>query len=322
MLLEIKEIDRRNPTGRGKKPRVMVFKCDECSCTFERRYSRYSLNVPHYCTQECSRKHLSGIGARGGEIVISPCVQCGVEVKRLNCTSVHNKNTFCSRDCVNRWQSDHPEAFEAQLIAMHTPEVAKKISDKAIERMSQPGYVHSQTGLKRSEKTRALLRQRKLENPPAGEKNGMWGREQSVEAREKMSDAVSQRIIDGRYHPYGTRNVKGYYTSNRDNKIRFYRSSWELAMMKYLDESTVVNTWDSECVRIPYRYDGQRWYVPDFIVTFSDGHREMWEIKPREFINSEKVLLKADAARKYCEQNDIREYKILTGDSLREMNVL
>ena len=206
---------------------------------------------------------------------------------------------------------------------MHTLEAVQKISERALERTHAPGYVHPQTGLKRSDETRALLRQHHAENPLIGEKNGMWERSHTAEARNKMSEAVSQRILDGRFKPYGTRNVKGYHTSIRDRKERFFKSSWEHAVMLWLDANPDVATWDYECVRIPYYYDDhKRWYVPDFIVTFVDGHREMWEVKPKEFVGSEKNVLKEEAARAWCPQNGIGSYRVLTGGDLRVMEII
>jgi len=83
-------------------------------------------------------------------------------------------------------------------------------------------------------------------------------------------------------------------------------------MMQRLDAEPTIKSWDYECVRIPYYYgENKRWYVPDFIVTFADNHREMWEVKPKAFHESEKVRLKAEAARAFCVEHDINLYRLL-----------
>ena len=205
---------------------------------------------------------------------------------------------------------------------MHTPESAAKISAKALERTSRPGYVHSQTGLRRSEETRALLRQRKEENPLTGEKNGMWGKHHTDKSRDQMSEKHADLLVKGLQRPYGRNSQKGIFVT-KDNRSFYSKSGWELATMKWLDASADVTSWDYESVRIPYYYnDNKRWYVPDFLVTFTDGHREIWEVKPKEFIDNEKQNLKSDAAREFCSINGISEYKLLTGDLLREKSVL
>jgi hypothetical protein len=65
------------------------------------------------------------------------------------------------------------------------------------------------------------------------------------------------------------------------------RSTWETAMMKWLDSNPSVLKWSSECLEIPY-YDvvkkKNRRYFPDFtmVVKDVDGKESTWviEIKP------------------------------------------
>lgn len=322
MLLEIKTGQRTNPSGRGCAPQICVLKCDVCGHVYERNFS-YRKQKIHRCSKACVYGHRKsdGLGGHGGAVREEPCSSCKKVVKAQ--ASAAGKRLFCDRGCYAQWRSDHPEEYAENTVAMHTQEVAKKISITRKANCAKPGYVHSQTGLKRSEKTRALLRQRKKENPPTGEKNGMFGRKHTKEAREKMSDAVSQRIVEGRYQPYGTRNMKGWLISEKTGDRHFFRSSWEEATMRYLDTCDDVKTWDYEPMRIPYyQNDNKRWYVPDFIVTFQNGSREMWEVKPKEFVNSERTLLKSEAARGWCSKNDIRSYRLLTGDDLREIRAI
>lgn len=93
--------------------------------------------------------------------------------------------------------------------------------------------------------------------------------------------------------------------------------------MRWLDSNDDIVEWNYECVRIPYYYNGnKRWYVPDFIVIFRDGHREMWEVKPKFHRNAQRVVLKIDAAKNWCRQNDVSAYQLLTGDVLREMGII
>ena len=66
-----------------------------------------------------------------------------------------------------------------------------------------------------------------------------------------------------------------------------YRSSWEHAVFRMLDNNPGVVKWASESVHIPYINpftQRQTIYVPDILVIFQDNankqHSEMWEIKP------------------------------------------
>jgi len=75
-----------------------------------------------------------------------------------------------------------------------------------------------------------------------------------------------------------------------------YRSSWELRVMKYLDDHPYVLEWASEELAIPYKspIDGKfHRYFPDFLVKMKDKDGKicvrMLEIKPANQSKSPKV---------------------------------
>jgi hypothetical protein len=121
-----------------------------------------------------------------------------------------------------------------------------------------------------------------------------------------MSEARSQLIIDGKFFAYGTRNKKGWYTSSKVDRSYFYRSSWEEAVMQWLDRCPNVVTWEYETLRIPYFYEKegcQRWYVPDFVIIWNSGLCQVVEVKPKEFVETDRVRLKREAAERWCAVN-------------------
>lgn len=76
----------------------------------------------------------------------------------------------------------------------------------------------------------------------------------------------------------------------------YYRSSWELAFMRFCDNNPAVQQWASESIKIPYRdpLTGKNTiYVPDFFVVYVDKdnkkHAEVIEIKPANQTLIEKV---------------------------------
>jgi hypothetical protein len=83
----------------------------------------------------------------------------------------------------------------------------------------------------------------------------------------------------------------------------FYRSSWELAIMTFLDTHPSVVQWASESIRIPYKnpLTGKNsQYVPDFLVLYKDkGGRqraELVEVKPKKEALLENAKSKRDKA--------------------------
>jgi hypothetical protein len=71
------------------------------------------------------------------------------------------------------------------------------------------------------------------------------------------------------------------------NTLPRYRSSWEMAFMKFCDNNPSIQKWASESIKIPYRdplTGRQTVYVPDFLIVYVDKHLkkhvELVEIKP------------------------------------------
>ena len=325
MLIEIKEIARTNPTARGVIPKICVLKCDACDVVFERNFSYRKLNA-HYCSSLCSRnsRKVNSLGSRGGEVIESTCMTCD---KHMSYRKIGNERKWgktCSRKCYGVYRSEHPELYVANTNSMHTSESHQKISLALKENSSQPGWTAHWQGRKHSTKTIEKIRQTKRNNPPIGSKNGMFGRRHTQVARDAMSDKHTLAIVTGVRRVYGKNNHHhGDYVSIKTSRTHHYRSSWELATMKWLDVDESVTTWNYECQRIPYTYnENKRWYVPDFLIEFSDGHKEMWEIKPKEFVESSACKLKTQAAQAFCSSNVIDLYVILTKNDLVSRGIL
>lgn len=119
------------------------------------------------------------------------------------------------------------------------------------------------------------------------------------------------------------RNI-GDYSSKKGGVCKF-RSSWERAYFEYLDRSEDVVSFLSEELRIPYvsnkRTGKIRNYIPDLLVTYSDGHRELVEIKPKRRLDNPKNVKKFLAARSWCLQNSC-SFVVLTEVELKSMGLL
>ena len=114
-----------------------------------------------------------------------------------------------------------------------------------------------------------------------------------------------------------------------------YRSSWELYMMNFFDQSPSVLQWASESIRIPYKnpFDMRqtKQYVPDFLVLYIDKfgkkHAELIEVKPKKEAILEQAKSKRDkaflilnsakwqAAMKYCAKNGLT-FRVMTEDDI------
>jgi hypothetical protein len=110
---------------------------------------------------------------------------------------------------------------------------------------------------------------------------------------------------------------KGSFYSIKNKRKFFYRSSWEMKYMKYLEDCPDILTYQYESLRLPYFYrNKRRWYIPDFVV----GNKII-EIKPKYFVNRRRNLAKFAIARIYCAANNM-SFEIITEEELKKIGVI
>jgi len=240
-----------------------------------------------------------------------------------------NNNIFCSRECYGRHRTENQKLYGIHdyVERMSRPEVVEKRTKTLKESYASGKIAHPMLGKKHSKETKEKIGKAN-KGKCAGSKNPMFGGH-TTETKEKMSNTRSRLIIEGKVKAYGSNKHKsGRYESSKMNMSFFYRSSWEQAYMKYIDDCDDIIRFEYESLRIAYHTKGKdnknykRYYIPDFLIEYSNGKKELIEIKPKQFVNSTACMLKATAARKYCSENKIDEYVILTKEALKEMGVL
>lgn len=138
--------------------------------------------------------------------------------------------------------------------------------------------------------------------------------------------------------------VKDIFTPSNPSKYVgqypiVFRSSWEFAVMSFLDRHPSCQHWGSESISIPYRNPlTGKWtqYLPDFFTVFIDPktnayRAEIWEVKPMKEVPGYKPnkgsLSKRDqasqavnaakwvAAQAFCARKRM-SFRVLTEDDL------
>jgi hypothetical protein len=113
-----------------------------------------------------------------------------------------------------------------------------------------------------------------------------------------------------------------------------YRSGWEHAFMRFLDNNDHILQWASESISIPYRNPitgKQSIYVPDFLITYKNRNNQMIaeviEIKPKKQsvveskmkANERAVVAvnyaKWDSATKWCKKQGLL-FRVITEDDM------
>jgi len=130
--------------------------------------------------------------------------------------------------------------------------------------------------------------------------------------------------------PYTVKNTAKYV----GNGVPRYRSGWELAFMRFLDNNDTVMQWASESIQIPYRNPvtgKQSIYVPDFLITYKTRNNtliaELIEIKPKKqsvieskMSNRDRMVVainyaKWDQATKWCKRNGLK-FRVITEEDM------
>jgi len=130
--------------------------------------------------------------------------------------------------------------------------------------------------------------------------------------------------------PYTVKNTDKYV----GNGVPRYRSGWELAFMRFLDNNDNVMQWASESIQIPYRNPvtgKQSIYVPDFLITYKTRNNtliaELIEIKPKKqsvieskMSNRDRMVVainyaKWDQATKWCKRNGLK-FRVITEEDM------
>jgi hypothetical protein len=130
--------------------------------------------------------------------------------------------------------------------------------------------------------------------------------------------------------PYTIKNASKYVGKGTPR----YRSGWEHAFMRFLDNNEHVVNWASESITIPYRNPvtgKQSLYVPDFLITYRNKNNqliaELVEIKPKKQSVIESKMsaregavvavnyAKWDAATKWARRNGLT-FRVLTEDDM------
>ena len=101
-----------------------------------------------------------------------------------------------------------------------------------------------------------------------------------------------------------------FISQKMNGKEVHYRSGYERQIYECLEQLPDIVSYDTEKLRIPYYINGERHeYLPDLQIIFTDGHIEVWEIKPATQTSIPKIVAKRAAAIQYC---SIRGWKFQT----------
>lgn len=123
---------------------------------------------------------------------------------------------------------------------------------------------------------------------------------------QKMDKAIVWRDRGEKKGATGKRKKRnrfrqGTFVSQKNKKEFQYRSGLECELFEILETVSIVKQYDYESIEIPYTFDGKsRKYIPDYIVVYQNGDKEVLEVKPSSQTDLPINKAKWDAAEAYC----------------------
>lgn len=110
---------------------------------------------------------------------------------------------------------------------------------------------------------------------------------------------------------------QGNFYSKKNKKDLFFRSGMELEFYKVLEDKNDVLAYNAEPIEIDYIFEGSTHrYIPDILVHYNSGEKQLWEIKPKSQTKLPKNKAKWAAANDYCKKRNW-EFIVLTERGLR-----
>ena len=248
-----------------------------------------------------------------------------------------------SEDQSKRWEN--PVYKKQQLEAMEKgsdrPEVKEKISKASKRVWSDPEYKKKMCRISKAVQNRPEIKnnkshiqkknwtnpeyrkkiieaQKKSYTPVLRKKMSEAGKKgwANPKRREQQSKRVTQEHLDGKRIASG-RGFKGHYCSRKMGKNIFFRSSYEMKAYGILEKSPNVKGYKNEPFKIQYNENGyDKYCVPDILVTYYDGTKEMIEVKPEYKLNKPNEMLKIKIMREYAKNNGM-EFSVWSEKELK-----
>ena len=216
------------------------------------------------------------------------------------------------------------------------PRKGCKLTDETKQRISA-----AKKGKETTEETKEKLRISRRRNPSSGAKGKKWTEETKEKMRvasvqiwidktpeqrkdlaEKISKALKVRIFTQEWKDKLREARKnfllnidifsynqflvGEYFSKKNNKKIPYQSSYEKKAFEILEDISDIIKFDRCPYAVPYFLeDGKHNYIPDILITFSDGALIVIEVKPIFMLEDPINLVKFAAAKDYFDKLNI-----------------
>lgn len=272
--------------------------CEWCKTQTRKTFGQRGKNL--FCSLECAYAFRRGYQNKHIEKV------CGCCNASFFCL-YRRQRTYCSKSCSN---SGERSGFYGKGLTRKSEVWNKGLTKETSDKVAESA-IASGDAIRNLVKKGLWNRSGALNSNHNSRRNG---KPRSKEQLDKYSKASIQRVINGQVKNPKTKH--GSYTSTKTLKEMKYKSSYEETYMLYLDNTPEVIAYNYEPFII--KYDECKRYVPDFLVEYKDGSKELVEIKGMHLLYQQSTKNKIAAGKKHAEDNGLT-YKILTNKDILEI---
>lgn len=276
----------------------MIKKCLVCGKQFERR-GISAINAK-FCSFKCK-----GIYSRGKKL---SCKDPESRSKKQSFNMLNRKNPMCNSEIKAKRDKKLKEYYKTHTVwnkglTKKTNESIKDMSQKMIG-----SHLTDKAKLKIS-----LFNKKRFSNPLERER-------QSLRTSLYFERNPEERLKRAKQNHNGY-GKSGYFYSEKNKKLIFYRSSYELIAMQIFEQQSKIIRYEHEVLSISYiAKDGSNHItIPDFLVYYDDGAKEIIEVKPKYKIEKDvdNTNIKIEAMGQYAKKNDYI-FNIWTEDILKK----
>ena len=208
-----------------------------------------------------------------------PTIECPVCKRHFRCLTTQHIRTHGFPDAAS-----FKELFGLEYL--RAPDIRQRQS-KMLQERNPTADGHSAESIEKMSRNRR------------GKGKGVAGKyERTAAIRDKISASVTAHHLSNKGFQRGE-----WVPCRKAGKDVFVRSSWEARIIRTLDAHPDVVAVEVEPLVIPYQFEGERRYMPDLLVTFEGDIRELWEVKPTEFIGHPKNQAKFKALNEYVSRH-------------------
>ena len=326
-----------------KYNRCMILKCDNknCGIYYGRKYTKRDTKRFNTCSRKCTAKYMhdnkmiptkygfdSNGNIKNAPIIKLICEKCSKEFERNLAKyeyQIKNKNTkkiYCSNECCiadvlkdNKKRPKDPNNYQIIqcnnckkdfIVINYDQRVEKDLKFCSIKCSKKYliGDKHPNTGRKMSDKQKAFL-SKFWKGKRCGKNSPLYGKKLSIEARNKMSKSISERIKNGHWYSWGKREyIYNPFTKQKElmdsqGESKFFNKNLKNNINIIKKHGIVIKYYDDEI---------NRRYHPDFLLK---DYNMIVEIKgDRNSITSFKITQKKQATIDWCIKNN-HSYLIL-----------